>query len=154
MARSVQPRTLHEALAYFGDEGRCVEFAAALRWPDGVRCPSCGSGEVMFLATRRIWKCRNAHPRQQFSVKAGTLFEDSPIGLDKWFAVIWMIANQAQAPTSYEVARELGVTQKTGWFILHRIRLAIESGSFEFPGETVINLPREAAGFSREERTR
>ena len=108
----------------------------------------------MFLATRRIWKCRNAHQRQQFSVKAGTLFEDSPIGLDKWFAVIWMIANQAQAPTSYEVARELGVTQKTGWFILHRIRLAIESGSFEFPGETVINLPREAAGFSREERTR
>ncbi len=143
MNRSGRPRSAREALAWFSDPDRCLEFATALRWPGGMRCPACGATEVTFLPTRRLWKCRNAHPRQQFSVKTGTLFEDSAVGLDKWFALIWMIANDSQPPSSYEVARDLGVTQKTAWYMLHRIRAAIESGSFEFPDRTVINVPRE-----------
>ena len=145
MSRTAPPRNVREALAFFSSPARCVEFAAALRWPEGVRCPTCGGGEVTYLATRRLWKCRNAHPRRQFSVKSGTLFEDSAVGLDKWFALIWMIANHSPAPTSYEIAAALGVTQKTAWFMLHRIRAAIESGSFEYAATGVINLPPSEA---------
>ena len=142
MARSNRLRTVRDALAYFSDQARCVEFAAALRWPDGVRCPTCGSEDVSFIASRSIWKCRNAHTRRQFSVKSGTVFEDSAVGLDKWFALIWMIANESPPPTSYEVAGELNVTQTTAWYMLHRIQKAIESGEFEFAAPGVINVPR------------
>ncbi len=131
MHRDSTPTNLREAVRYFSDSDRCLEFAVRLRWPDGVACPVCGSREVAFLATRRIWTCRNEHPRRQFSVKSGTMFEDSAIGLDKWFAAIWMVANDPDGPSSYAVARELGVTQKTAWFMMHRIRLAMRSGSFE-----------------------
>lgn len=126
-----RPKTPREAIRYFSDPDRCLEFAAALRWPGGVACPACGSTEVAFLATRRIWNCRNAHPRRQFSVKSGTMFEDSQIGLDKWFAAIWMVANHPDEISSYDAARELGVTQKTAWYMMRRIRLAMQSGSFE-----------------------
>lgn len=131
MRSNSTPRNLREAVRYFSDPGRCLEFAVSLRWPDGVVCPVCGGADVTFLSTRRIWKCRSAHPRRQFSVKSGTIFEDSPIGLDKWFEAIWMVANGADDLSSYTVARELGVTQKTAWFMMHRIRIAMRSGSFE-----------------------
>ena len=118
------PTTLVEAIRYFSDPDVCLQFMVSLRWPFGVECPNCGSKEVHFLANQRRWKCRANHPQRQFSVKVGTIFEDSPIGLDKWLAAIWMIANCKNGISSYEIHRELGVTQKTGWFMMHRIRLA------------------------------
>jgi transposase-like protein len=103
----------------------------SLRWPDGtVKCPTCGTDQVTFMASRRIWQCKAKHVKRQFSVKVGTIFEDSPIGLDKWFAVIWMLANDKNGISSYEVSRSVGVTQKTAWFMLDRIRLAMQTGTF------------------------
>jgi transposase-like protein len=101
-----------------------------LRWPDGVCCPVCGSKDVRFITTRRMWECKTKHPKRQFSAKIGTIFEDSALGLDKWFAAIWMIANAKNGVSSYEVHRSIGVTQKSAWFMLHRIRLAMKTGSF------------------------
>ena len=102
-----------------------------IRWPGGeVKCSTCGRDDVRFIPTRRIWECRNKHQKRQFSVKVGTIFEDSPIGLDKWLATIWMIANAKNGVSSYEIHRSIGVTQKTAWFILHRIRLAMQDGDF------------------------
>ncbi len=104
----------------------------SLRWPDGVvKCPTCGSDKVTFMASRRIWQCKTRHPKRQFSVKVGTIFEDSPIGLDKWLAVIWMLANDRNGISSYEVGRAVGVTQKTAWFMLDRIRLAMQTQTFD-----------------------
>jgi transposase-like protein len=125
------PRTLQEAILYFADPDRCLKFMVAIRWSDGVTCPTCGSSEVGFLKTRRLWKCKNRHPKQQFSAKVGTIFEDSPIGLDKWFTAMWLVANCKNGVSSYEIARDLNVTQKTAWFMDHRIRRAMETGSFE-----------------------
>jgi transposase-like protein len=124
------PQTLMDAIRYFSDPDICLAFVAGLRWPDGVTCPQCGSPEVTFLANRRVWQCRGKHERRQFSVKTGTIFEDSPLGLDKWLAAIWMIANAKNGISSYEIARSLGVTQKSAWFMLHRIRLAMQTGTF------------------------
>src|SRR2546427_7246300 len=124
------PETLIQAVRFFADHDTCQSFLVALRWPDGnVICPTCGSTEVTYLADYRRWKCRAKHPRQQFSIKVGTIFEDSPIGLDKWLPAVWMIVNDKNGISSYEVARALDVTQKTAWFMLHRIRLAMEKGS-------------------------
>ena len=125
------PKTLQEAIRYFSDPDRCLDFMVQMRWPDGVKCPTCGSKEVYFLESRRVWKCKSKHSKQQFSAKVGTVFEDSPIGLDKWFAAAWMIANCKNGVSSYEIHRALGVTQKTAWFMDHRVRLAMRSGSFE-----------------------
>ena len=125
------PKTLVEALRYFSNPEVCLSFMVELRWPDGVVCPTCGGREVSFLSTRRMWKCKAVHARQQFSVKVGTIFEDSPIPLDKWLAAIWLIANAKNGISSYEVGRALGVTQKTAWFMLHRIRLAMQTRSFK-----------------------
>jgi transposase-like protein len=125
------PRTLQEAILYFSDPDRCLDFMVDIRWPRGVICPTCRSSEVYFLKSRRVWKCKNKHPKQQFSAKVGTVFEDSPIGLDKWFAAVWMIANCKNGVSSYEIHRALKVTQKTAWFMDHRIRLAMQAGSFE-----------------------
>jgi transposase-like protein len=112
----------------------------SLRWPDGVSCPTCGSNEVGFIATRRMWECKTKHAKRQFSVKVGTIFEDSPIGLDKWLAAIWMIANAKNGVSSYEIHRAIGVTQKSAWFMLHRIRLAMQSQSFDkLSGEVEID---------------
>ena len=107
-----EPTTLIEAIKYFSDPDICLDFVAKLRWTDGVACPTCGSTDVRFIKTRRIWECKAQHPKRQFSVKVGTIFEDSAIGLDKWLAAIWMIANAKNGVSSYEVARALGVTQK------------------------------------------
>jgi transposase-like protein len=122
------PATLHEAIRYFTDKDTALTFLASLRWPNGVTCPACEAKDPGFLKTRRIWKCRECG--KQFSVKLGTIFEDSPIGLDRWLPALWMLANSKNGISSYELARALGVTQKTGWFMLHRIRLAMQSRTF------------------------
>src|SRR3954467_10491785 len=123
-----RPPTLIEAIRFFTDADNCHQFATLLHWPDGVvKCPTCGRDDVRFVSTRRIWECKSVHAKKQFSAKVGTIFEDSPIGLDKWFSAVWMIANDKNGISSYEIARGLGVTQKTAWFMLHRIRLAIQT---------------------------
>src|SRR5713101_5139218 len=122
------PKTFLEAVRYFCDPQTCLEFLVALRWPRGVKCPQCGSKKVTILENAKLWKCRNAHPKQKFSVKVGTIFEDSPIGLDKWFPAMWLAANCKNGISSYELHRCLGVTQKTAWFMLQRIRLAMQKG--------------------------
>ena len=122
------PKTFLESVRYFSDPQTCLEFLVALRWPRGVKCPHCGSKKVTFLENAKLWKCNNAHPRQKFSVKVGTIFEDSPIGLDKWFPAMWLAANCKNGISSYELHRCLGVTQKTAWFMLQRIRLAMQRG--------------------------
>ncbi|MGH6736857.1 MAG: IS1595 family transposase [Acidobacteriota bacterium] len=132
-----EPKTLIEAIRYFSDPDVALNTLVELRWPSGVHCPTCGRTDVRFIATRRIWECKEKHPKRQFSAKVGSIFEDSPIGLDKWFAAIWMVANCKNGISSYELHRSLGVTQKTGWFMLHRIRLAMQAGSFfKMDGET------------------
>jgi transposase-like protein len=138
MATDKQPETLQEAIRYFTDPDVCLAAAIQLRWQGGpVTCPTCGSTNVHFIATRRIWRCSQQHERRQFSVKIGTIMEDSPIGLDKWMVAIWLLANCKNGISSYELARAIGVTQKTGWFLLHRIRLAMQSGGFDVMDGTV-----------------
>ena len=135
-----QPTTLLEAIRYFQDPDVCQDFMVTLRWPDGVvRCPTCGRDDVRYISTRRLWECKDKHPKRQFSVKVGTIFEDSAVGLDKWLAAIWMIANAKNGVSSYEIHRALGVTQKTAWFMLHRIRLAMQSEFFSLDGEVEID---------------
>ena len=99
----------------------------AQRWPDGVSCPKCGSGNVLFLEKYNRWHCREKHEAPQFTLKTGTVMEDSPIGLDKWLPAFWLLANCKNGISSYELHRALGVTQKTAWFMLHRIRVAMEA---------------------------
>jgi transposase-like protein len=124
--------TLLEAIRYFSDPDVCLSYLVGLRWPDGnVTCPTCGSQEVHFIATRRLWRCKVKHPRQQFSIKVGTIFEDSPIGFDKWLPAIWLLTSAKNGISSYELHRSLGVSQKSAWFMLHRIRLAMQTGTFE-----------------------
>ena len=125
------PQTLQEALIFFADENNCLSYLVEQRWPDGVMCPTCGSREVHFLANQRRWKCRIKHERQQFSVKMGTVMEDSPISLTKWLPAMWMIANCKNGISSYELHRALGITQKSAWFMLHRVRLAMQDDSPE-----------------------
>ncbi|MCH7737527.1 MAG: IS1595 family transposase [Chloroflexi bacterium] len=126
-----EPKTLLEAIRYFSDPDVCLDFMVSLRWPDGViACPNCGRDDVRFIPTRRIWECRSKHAKRQFSVKVGTIFEGSPIGLDKWLAAIWMISSAKNGVSSYEIARAIGITQKSAWFMLHRIRLAMQDGDF------------------------
>ena len=135
------PATLVDAIRYFAGPDVCLAFMVALRWPDGhVTCPHCGSREVAFLSTYRRWLCRENHPRRQFSIKVGTIFEDSPIPLDKWLPAVWMIVNDKNGISSYEVARALGVTQKSAWFMMHRIRLAMQRGSLDkFSGDVEVD---------------
>jgi transposase-like protein len=123
------PTTLQEAIQYFSDPQRCLDFAIELRWPHGPICPRCESQKYRFVKTRSIWECKGC--KKQYSVKVGTIFEDSPIKLDKWLCAIWLIVNAKNGVSSYEVGRSLGVTQKTAWFMMHRIRLAFHNQSFE-----------------------
>jgi transposase-like protein len=125
-----KPKTLQQAIVYFSNPENCLEFVIALRWPNGVDCPTCGSKEVRFLGTRRMWECKSQHPRKQFSAKIGTIFEDSALSLDKWLVAMWMIANCKNGISSYEVGRALGITQKSAWFMLHRIRKGMQTKSF------------------------
>lgn len=127
------PTTLIEAVRYFADPQVCHDTMVALRWPEGVECPreGCGSKSVQFIATRRLWRCKGC--KRQFSVKVGTIFEDSPIGLDKWLPAIWLVTNNKKGISSYQMAKALGVTQKSAWFMDHRIRLAMRTESFNRP---------------------
>ncbi len=141
------PKTLQEAIKYFADPDTCVTFMAMLRWPEGVSCPNCEGKAVSYLSTRRMWKCKAC--KKQFSVKVGTIMEDSAIGLDKWLAAIWLIANAKNGISSYEIHRALGVTQKSAWFLLHRIRLAMQTGTFEKMSGTVEADETFIGGLSR-----
>lgn len=127
-AENGTPDTLLGAITYFADLNVAAMFVAALRWPNGVECPRCESKECPYVASRRVWQCKGC--RKQFSVKGGTIFEDSPISLSKWLPAMWMLVNCRNGVSSYEIARDLGVTQKTAWFMMHRIRRAIQSGTF------------------------
>src|SRR5216684_402437 len=119
------PKTLQEAIVYFSDPQRAFEYAMKLRWPDGkVICPRCNSPKNYFIKTRRLWLCRGCN--KQFTIKVGTIFEDSPLGMDKWMAAFWMLTNCKNGISSMEVHRALGITQKSAWFMLQRIRLALQ----------------------------
>jgi transposase-like protein len=135
------PRTLQQAIVYFDKVENCNAFMMAARWADAkVRCPSCDSDNVIYLETARLWKCRTKHPRQKFSLKVGTIFEDSALGLDEWLVAIWLIANAKNGISSCELARSLGVTQKSAWHMLHRIRLAMQNGTLnKLSGEVEID---------------
>jgi transposase-like protein len=126
-----EPKTLQEAIVYFSDPDRCQAFLMVRRFPDGTYCPVCGSKDVRYISTRRIWECKTKHPKRQFSIKVGTIFEESPISLDKWLTAVWMIANCKNGVSSYEIHRAVGVTQKTAWFMLHRVRMALRMGTLE-----------------------
>ncbi len=125
------PKTLQEAILYFSDKDTCTTFMAQIRWPEGVACPYCEGKTVSYLSTRRIWKCMSKVCHRQFSVKVGTVMEDSPIGLDKWLSAVWLITNAKNGISSCEISRALGITQKSAWFLNHRIRLAMQTGTFE-----------------------
>ena len=127
MARHTPPKTLQEAVIYFASPDTCLAEMVKFRWPDGVvKCPTCGGEKVAFIKSRRLWECAEKHSKRQFSVKVGTIMEDSAIGLDKWLVAMWLIANAKNGISSYELARAIGVTQKSAWFMLHRIRLAMQ----------------------------
>lgn len=128
--KNTTPKTLLEATQFFSDANVATEFFAKMRWPNGVVCPNCGSTNVLHLPNQRRWKCREKHERCQFSAKTGTIFEESPIGMDKWLVAIWCITNAKNGISSCELARAIGITQKSAWHMLHRVRHAMHSGSF------------------------
>jgi len=128
MGAANSPETLLEAIRFFSDYENCRKAVESIRWPDGtVVCPHCGSENVSYLKNQRRWKCGEEHPRRQFSLKVGTIFEDSPIGLEKWLPALWLLTNCKNGISSYELGRALGVTQKSAWFMLSRLRLALQS---------------------------
>jgi transposase-like protein len=129
------PETLHEAISYFSADDNAHNIIVSRRWPNGAECPHCESKEVTFMASRKVYQCRGC--RKQFTVKVGTIFEDSPIKLDKWLTAFWLITNAKNGISSCELHRALGVTQTTAWFMLHRIRLAIQNGTIVKLGGTV-----------------
>ena len=125
------PQTLMQAVTYFADPGRCDEYMKSIKWPDGqIFCPACGGLEIGEIKNRRKLQCKAKGCRKQFSVKVGTIFEDSPLPLQKWFVAVWSITNAKNGISSCELARAIGVTQKSAWFMLHRIRLAMRTGTF------------------------
>jgi transposase-like protein len=125
------PKTLQAAIQHFGDYDNCRKFMIAVRWLDEVvRCPYCNSEKVTYLAKAKLYRCYGDHPKQKFSLKVGTVFEDSPIALEKWLPAVWLVVNCKNGISSYELGKDLGVTQKSAWFMLHRIRLAVQSKSF------------------------
>jgi len=129
MAR--EPKTLQEAIVYFSDFENCQKAMIEMLWPDGkVRCPNCNAEKVTYLASAKVWKCYGDHPKAKFSLKVGTLLEDSPIGLDKWFTALWLLVNCKNGISSYELGRDLGISQKSAWHVLHRLRKALQNGSF------------------------
>lgn len=123
-----EPTTLQQAVIYFSDPDNCLNYLVAHRWPNGVECPTCGSKDVGFVPSRRVWQCKTRHKKCQFTIKVGSILEDSPITLDKWLCAMWMMANCKNGVSSWEIHRTLGVTQKTAWFMLQRIRLAMQDG--------------------------
>src|SRR5438309_8600935 len=134
MTKQSEPKTLQQAIIYFADPSNCLNYLVARRWPDGVICPTCGRKDVSFLAKQNKWQCKSAHKQRQFSAKVGTIFEDSPLGLDKWLTAVWLEVNAKNSISSYELHRALGITQKSAWHLLHRVRLALKNKSFEKMG--------------------
>ena len=132
-----QPKGLMEAVEYFANPDVCHEYMKAIKWPDGViACPQCGGGAIGEVRSRRVFQCKKVGCRKQFSVKVDTIFEDSPLSLQKWFVAVWSITGAKNGISSCELARAIRVTQKTAWFMLHRVRLAMQTGSFrKFTGE-------------------
>lgn len=125
------PKTLQQAIQFFSDFENCRRFMISVRWEDGVvRCPACNSDKVTYLANAKVYRCYGNHPKQKFSLKVGTIFEDSPLPLEKWLPAVWLICGAKNGISSYEIHRALGVTQKSAWFMMHRVRLAMQSGSF------------------------
>ncbi len=122
-----QPKTLQAAIKHYSDEQICIDAVARLRWHFGPECPACGHKEHYYLKTQKRWKCKECY--KQFTVKLGTIFEDSPVPLTKWLPALWMLVNCRNGVSSYEIARDLGVSQKAGWFMLQRLRLALQNGS-------------------------
>jgi transposase-like protein len=136
------PKTLVDAVKHFADFENCKAFMVARRWPKGVTCPTCGSTAVYWDSSRKGWECKTRHPMRKFTLKTGTIFEDSPLGLDKWLPAVWMIANMKNGISSWELHRAIGVTQKTAWFMLQRIRLALQdenSGGGKLGGEVEVD---------------
>jgi transposase-like protein len=126
------PQTLQEAIVYFANFDNCQRFVIGLRWADAkVRCPYCGSENVSYLSNARLYKCYAGHPKAKFSLKVGTIMEDSALGIDKWLTAMWLIVNCKNGISSCEIARDLGITQKSAWHMAHRIRFALHHGSFE-----------------------
>jgi transposase-like protein len=123
------PRTLQEAIIYFSNIDNCIAYMVAHRWPEGVSCPTCGRSDVSWLANQKKWQCKSSHAKRQFTAKVGTIFEDSPLGLEKWLPAVWIITSAKNGVSSCEMARTLGITQKSAWFMLHRIRLALQAGT-------------------------
>jgi transposase-like protein len=120
------PKTLQQAVLFFSNEDNCISYVKDMRWPDGVVvCPTCGRNDVSWLVKQKKWQCKSQHSKRQFSAKVGTIFEDSPIALDKWLMAAWMLTNCKNGISSYELAKDLGITQKSAWFLLHRLRLAM-----------------------------
>lgn len=127
MATVAQPKTLQQAIEFFADEDRCQAYVIAQRYPNGIACPTCGELNPRYISTRRLFECRSKHPRKQFSLKVGTVMEDSALPFKSWLLAMWMVANCKNGVSSYEVARTLGIAQKNAWHMLHRIRLAMQA---------------------------
>jgi hypothetical protein len=122
-----QPKTLKDAVVFYSNPDNALAYMVLLRWPDGVvTCPACGRTDVVFLHNQRKWQCKSVHPKRQFSAKVGTIFEDSPIAIEKWIVAVWMLSNCRNGVSSYEISRAIGVTQKSAWFMMHRIRLGLQ----------------------------
>ena len=126
-----EPKSLQEAIVYFSKPDNCIAHLVAQRWPDGaVKCPNCGNEKVNYRAHRRTWTCSSHHAKREFSIKVGTMMEDSPIGLDKWLTTMWLLTNCKNGISSYEIARDIKVSQKAAWFMLHRVRMAMQDEFF------------------------
>jgi transposase-like protein len=141
-ANHKQPKTLQEAIRYFADPDNVLAYMIRLRWPDGmVTCPACNRTDVVFLKNQRKWQCKSVHPKRQFSAKVGTVMEDSPIPADKWLTAVWLLSNCKNGISSYEVASALGITQKSAWFMMHRIRFGLSLNAKKFGTKTKIGGP-------------
>src|SRR5436190_1138153 len=134
MDKPATPGTLQQAIRYFSDPKRCLDYVVSRRWPNGVTCPTCGSAKVHFLKNQRRWKCSQKHDKRQFSAKVGTIFEESPLGYEKWLPAMWLLANCKNGISSYELADAISVTQRTAWFMLQRIRLSMQESGGKLGG--------------------
>src|SRR3989441_12052837 len=130
MAQMTSPQTLQQAIVYYADPNACQDALVAARWPRGVECPTCHSCDVRYLENQKRWECKAKHAKKQFSAKVGTIFEDSPIPLEKWLPAVWLLSSNRNGISSWELHRALGVTQKTAWFMLQRIRLAMQDENY------------------------
>jgi transposase-like protein len=141
------PKTLIEAIKFFSDKENCRQFMISIRWADGVvRCPNCGSDSVLYMEKSNLYFCRMKHAKAKFSLKVGTIFEDSPIGLDKWLPASWLLSNCKNGISSYELARALGVTQKSAWHMLHRLREAMKDETGKIGGNTPVECDETFVG--------